>query len=574
MFTSTSTPTQFHEYMLKRIASRIQDDGLKEEFREVAQQEKIGSYDLDELFDSVDDRDIRVALLLDEFQNIGNNSNFELDFLYGLRSLAIHHNLALITASRGDLVGMSHADAIRSSPWFNIFSTVVLPPFSRGDVDEMLQKYMEGTEILFTDAEVKYVLSLTGTLPIFLQMAFSFLFEAYQREPDEAHRLAFVAERFQETASSRLESYWQNSSEREKTVLALLALMASQQNGQASYWKLDQLESLYVSAGGALDELVGRGLLVRSHDRYALASTSVYQWIAEDLTNPAAGEDNKLQQGYEDRLKVSLPERDASRVVDWLRTTNTKYKSLFGRWMCDPRTSEKVFELLTSSNLPFQNRGAASIPVEALATSMKAPEAELQVRDVIEGRAEIAGLAEKQPQQLRAEESLVSIMFTDLEGSTELLNRLGDEANQELLRVHNSIIRELMYRYGGTEVKSMGDGFMVVFPKAKDAANCAIDAQRRLQEHNMEHPNRQLRVRMGLNSGEPIREEEDFFGNSVVLAARVMSHASGGQIFISDPFRKMLEDAGDFQCVDRSWKRLKGFAIRQHIHEIIWDAGT
>ena len=111
---------------------------------------------------------------------------------------------------------------------------------------------------------------------------------------------------------------------------------------------------------------------------------------------------------------------------------------------------------------------------------------------------------------------------------------------------------------------------MIVFSNARDAAGCAIDIQRRLQSHNLEHQDLQLKVRMGLNSGEVIKEEEDFFGNAVVLASRVTGHASGGQIIVSDPFRKMLDGVADFRFVDRSWKRLKGFDVRQHIHELMW----
>ena len=152
----------------------------------------------------------------------------------------------------------------------------------------------------------------------------------------------------------------------------------------------------------------------------------------------------------------------------------------------------------------------------------------------------------------------MSILFTDLEGSTEQLNRLGDEENQELMRVHNNLVRELVAQHRGTEVKTMGDGFMIAFPHPLDAANCAIDIQRRLQQYNTEQPDRPLRVRIGINAGEAIQEGGDLFGNAVVL--------------VSDLFRKLTDGGSDIECVDRGWRRLKGFAVRQHIYDVPWSA--
>ena len=368
MLVPTSTPSRFYEYMLRRIAARVQDQKLREQMREVGQQEKIVNYDLDELFDSVDAQGLRIALLLDEFQNVANNGNFGLDFLYGLRSLATHHGLALITSNRVSLEETGPSETMHSSPWFNIFSTTILLPFSRSDVEDMLQKYLQGTGVSFTDTEVRYVLSLAGMMPFPLQAAFGFLFEAHQVERDEDHMLAFVKERFEQVASPYFESCWHNSSEREKAALALLTLLASQHNGQPSYWKSAQLESWYMNAGGALNRLADRGLLIRSHDRYALASTSLYRWIAEELTSPAREADREEERRYESQIKASLPQQDVARIVQWLRGVDTKYRSLFARWACDPRTSEKAFDLFTSSKLPFEASGMRRGDVESGST--------------------------------------------------------------------------------------------------------------------------------------------------------------------------------------------------------------
>ena len=571
MFTSASTPDQFHEYMLTRIAARVEEPQLRKKIRELSQQERITSYDLDELFDDVDDVGFRMVLMLDEFHNIGNNGNFGLDFLYGLRSLATHHDLAFVTCSRNELAGMSRADAIRSSPWFNIFTTIVLRPFSSGDVEELLRSYLEGTGVSFPQAEVKHILGMAGVVPFLTQIGFDLLFQAHQADQDETGRLAYVEAGFHEAADAHIESCWNRSSERERTVLALLTLLARQQNGRPSYWKQEQLEPWYVNAAWALDDLADRGLIIRTHDRCTLASTAVYEWIAGEITSASdVPRKDGDELAYENRITVSLPQEGATRILEWLRGTDTKYRALFARWMCDPRTSTSVFALLTSSGLSFQPRAKGDFREGDTGEESPPPELESPPED--EGAQVAEGSAEGSltgPPGLDG--GLVSILFTDLQGSTEMLSRLGEEQNQELMRVHNSFIRDLVSSHRGTEIKTMGDGFMIAFPSPKDATDCAIAIQRRLHQHNTENPDRELKVRVGINAGEAISEGGDLFGNAVVLAARVMSQASGGQILISDPFRKLIDGHENFRRIDRGWKRLKGFDVRQHLHEVSWQ---
>lgn len=566
-FTSSSTPAQFYEYMLKHIATRVQSDGLAEQIKDAVSQESISSFDLDELFDTVDSLGLRIVALLDEFQNVGNNSNYGLDFLYGLRSLATHHGLALVTSTRGDLVSLARSEQMRSSPWFNIFTNIVLRPFSQADIEEMLEKYLPGTGVTFSQTEVSHVLALTGTLPFLVHMGFELLYEEWQRDPEEASRLGSLEARFHEAATPHLESSWRHSLERHKTILSLLTLLAGQQDGQRTYWKWEQLESWYVNVQAVLEELDDQGPVVRGHDRYALASSSVYRWIDRELAHPTeeteVGRDDHI---YESRLNISLPKQSAARTISWLRHTNTKYRSLFARWMCDPRTSDSVFDLLNSSTTSFK----AAVPLAAAEVPREQEQRTVEVARHLGESRPPESLELQEPSQSRGQ--LVSILFTDLEGSTEQLNRLGDEENQELMRVHNNLVRELVAQHRGTEVKTMGDGFMIAFPHPLDAANCAIDIQRRLQQYNTEQPDRPLRVRIGINAGEAIQEGGDLFGNAVVLASRIMALASGGQILVSDLFRKLTDGGSDIECVDRGWRRLKGFAVRQHIYEVPWSA--
>ncbi|KKK84778.1 hypothetical protein LCGC14_2779910, partial [marine sediment metagenome] len=117
-----------------------------------------------------------------------------------------------------------------------------------------------------------------------------------------------------------------------------------------------------------------------------------------------------------------------------------------------------------------------------------------------------------------------TVLFTDVEGSTALTNRLGDAKARQLLREHERTVREALKSHGGSEVKTMGDGFMTSFSSATGALECAIVMQRAFAEHN-ESADEPIMVRIGLNAGEPIAEDEDLYGTAVNLAARICGHA-------------------------------------------------
>jgi class 3 adenylate cyclase len=163
---------------------------------------------------------------------------------------------------------------------------------------------------------------------------------------------------------------------------------------------------------------------------------------------------------------------------------------------------------------------------------------------------------------------LVTILFTDVEGSTALTQRLGDAKAQEVLRTHNRIVREALKAHGGSEVKTMGDGFMASFSSATRALECAIAMQRAFAEHN-ESAEESIRVRIGLNAGEPIAEEEDLFGTAVILAARIAAKAEGGEIVTSDVVRQLVAGKG-FLFTDRGETALRGFEDPVRLYEVRW----
>jgi class 3 adenylate cyclase len=182
-------------------------------------------------------------------------------------------------------------------------------------------------------------------------------------------------------------------------------------------------------------------------------------------------------------------------------------------------------------------------------------------------------LGDREPTAARAEPSamrgLYTILFTDVEGSTALTQRLGDAEARQVLREHERITREALRAHAGVEVKAMGDGFMASFSSAMRALECAIAMQRGFAAHNDEHPETPLRVRVGLNAGEPITEEKDLFGTAVILAARVAAKAEGGEILASDVVRQLVAGKG-FLFSDRGDVALRGFEDPVRLYEVRW----
>jgi len=168
------------------------------------------------------------------------------------------------------------------------------------------------------------------------------------------------------------------------------------------------------------------------------------------------------------------------------------------------------------------------------------------------------------------EQGTVTILFTDIEGSTALAQRLGDKAYHALLAEHNRILREQVAGHGGHEVKSMGDGFMVAFASAARALSCAVDIQKAFAAYNQEHAESTINVRIGLNTGESIEEAGDYFGTAVTLAARIAARAQGGQVLVSEVVRTVGGSLAGVEFRDAGRKQLKGIKSRQRVYEVVW----
>lgn len=168
----------------------------------------------------------------------------------------------------------------------------------------------------------------------------------------------------------------------------------------------------------------------------------------------------------------------------------------------------------------------------------------------------------------------VTILFSDIQDFTAMTERLGDLRAQEVLRAHNEIVRNHVASFGGREVKSQGDSFMVSFAGARRGVRCAIAIQQAFEQYCDKHPDDPLSVRIGLHTGEAIREADDLFGKSVIMAARIAGEAKGGEILVSSLLKELADSSGEFVFEEPRRVPLKGLTGEHALYPVEWRDGA
>src|SRR3990170_4627924 len=305
---------------------------------------------------------------------------------------------------------------------------------------------------------------------------------------------------------------------------------------------------------------------------------------------------------FEDALEMNA--RMGARP--WVAQTQHDYAGMLLR-RGEAGDREKALGLATEALDTAQELGMKPLVAKALAVKLKAQGIDLTSPQTSIDAVAASVYADKPDlRQHAAPDGTVTIMFSDIEGSTAMNERLGDQRWLELLREHNAVVREQVKSHGGFEVKSEGDGFMLAFQSARRALQCAIDIQRAFAERNMSlpaHPEalegraepappvhgsraslragRQvgaapkggiepIRVRIGLHTGEVIREGEDFFGKHVNLSARIAGQASGGEILVSSLLKELTDSGGDIPFGEGRVVELKGLSGSHQVYEVVW----
>src|SRR5215831_9790775 len=162
-----------------------------------------------------------------------------------------------------------------------------------------------------------------------------------------------------------------------------------------------------------------------------------------------------------------------------------------------------------------------------------------------------------------------TILFTDVVNSTTLTQSLGDEAALAILGVHDTIVRDALSALGGREIKHTGDGIMASFVSVAGAVRCAIQIQRELDKHAQANPQSSLKVRVGAAVGEPVEQNNDLFGSTVQLAARLCTHAQPEQILVSNAIAELCIGKG-LSFEDVGEVTLKGFGSPIRAHAAAW----
>ena len=305
---------------------------------------------------------------------------------------------------------------------------------------------------------------------------------------------------------------------------------------------------------------------------YSLADEDDWEMLTESLASSSHGVGTK----------------DAERMTERYRAATTP--EMLRRWL-DATIDIDVSPLLPHIRVPtlvVRHSGIKWVTMDAtkeLASSI--PDARLLVIEglvtdnagqLFSGVVDFLGVGEQPESKMQRLPlgDVHTILFTDVEGSTALTDRLGDAKARELLREHERMVREALKAHGGSEVKTMGDGFMASFSSATRALECAIAIQSAFADRN-ESAEEPIKVRIGLNAGEPIAEDDadgrgDLFGTAVNLAARIAGKAEGGEILVADVVRQLVAGK-EFLFNDRGDTELRGFEDPVRLYEVSWREG-
>jgi class 3 adenylate cyclase/predicted Ser/Thr protein kinase len=169
-----------------------------------------------------------------------------------------------------------------------------------------------------------------------------------------------------------------------------------------------------------------------------------------------------------------------------------------------------------------------------------------------------------------APDGTVTLLFSDMEGFSAMTERLGDLRAREVIRRHNAIVRSAVSAHGGYEVELQGDGFLLAFASARRGLRCAIAIQGAFAADAEHHADEPIRVRIGAHTGEALKDADHFFGRTVILAARIASVATGGEIVVSSLLKELTEHTGDLRFENGREVALKGISGAQRVYSVAW----
>jgi class 3 adenylate cyclase len=272
----------------------------------------------------------------------------------------------------------------------------------------------------------------------------------------------------------------------------------------------------------------------------------------------------------ETHFQAALEREQQLGAILWVAETQLSYARLLvqrGR----PADRERTRELLNAALETARETGADRIMNDSL-------EMKLELQGVGSGTLDRSIEAIAHSVDTRrpdfslhaAPDGTVTLMFSDMEGFTEMTERLGDLAAHEVVQKHNQVVRAATRAHGGHEVELRGDGFLLAFSSARKAGLCAIDLQRQFAAYSEQNPDQPIRIHIGLHTGEAIRDADKFFGKSVIQAFRIADQARGGEILVSSLLKELVEDGGDLRFDEGRELELKGLSGLHRVHALHW----
>jgi AAA+ ATPase superfamily predicted ATPase len=351
-----TVPTRFWQRVLRAIKRVVKGhEEIVDEIDLAIKGDTIDNYTLDDIFTLIDEEGLYIVLLLDEFENVTRNQHFDSDFFGGLRSLAIHHNLALVTSSRQSLVELTHSEEVRSSPFFNIFATINLRAFTEEEATDLIDRYLANTEVKFRISELNIIFALAGYHPHFLQMACYHLFAAYQKEIDGAERSHYVIDQVRNEANPLFIDYWRDSSSAQQVLLTVMALRELDRDGGED--TLEDLEKYYARADQVIGELERRALVIQNPTScaYHLFSTELREWVVDEVLA-----DMEDLRGWRDwhkgeSLIGKLPTNLQDKLAELAPALNPEYRDVLGNWLLEPSTAQASLDLMDKCISRYQN---------------------------------------------------------------------------------------------------------------------------------------------------------------------------------------------------------------------------
>ena len=275
---------------------------------------------------------------------------------------------------------------------------------------------------------------------------------------------------------------------------------------------------------------------------------------------------------------------DAARHYEEAIELDRKMRAL--GWL--PRTQCDYARMLLQRDAPGDREQALVLLAEALETSRRlglkgwlemALELKLQAQGVDSSDTKssidlvMASIGAKRPDLARhaATDGTVTLMFSDMVNFTGMTERLGDHKAHAIVGAHNALVREQCAAHQGSEIELQGDGFLLAFASSQHGLRCAVAIQRSFAAYNLEHSEEPIHVRIGVHTGEAIKDADKFFGLNVILTARIAAQAAGEQILVSSTVKALTDRDPDVRFDEGRELELKGLAGTHRVFGVGWE---